>query len=1597
MKRKATSIILALSMILATIPHAFAGLVSEPQYGTDDVFTDGGFEIRTGDIWRVYYSPDTAYYSYVNKDSKPDYVKSGSYSMRFTNVGKSTGRGVYFYANGKSTDKAFPEYAAGVTYEFSGWFKTDAEGATLQILMPDGTSGQVEGVNSGGYVSLPKDEWVKLTCEWTAGGTLKNNFRFNTNLTTTIKGSDYDNNTTQIGEALDAAGQCYIYCDDISMKVVKKVWAEDAAIETSSGTTNGYARASYTYKGIEEEGESYVQWQINSEDKTTGWTNYKKVTKTSETDKDLTMIKLDSDCADKYLRAQIVPVNASGKAGQAVNTEAVKISAVTNIIHNGTFDWKLDGWSGDITIDNGEGKIAGTAEYDSGYTLTAGMGMNISFKAKGTGTAEVFLNDVSCGSVELTSDMTVYNLSKEISAAENLKIKIVAADATVDDIKLAPQAPTVYGVKIKGTPASNSTLTVEYTYDNSTDNNIKEGNTVIEWFIDNEKKGSGKTFKLPNTNGGNVYVAVTPVNANGVSGSKVTSETIEFYKLEASNLYITSDSGYKTNSVLIPHYTYSGTASEKESVLEWVIADSPDTPVSEWEPVHINGYANIGSTNRGTAKITASTAPTKAYAPLNHQFADKYVAFRLTPKDSEGREGVAVVSEATPVIEYVRNLAINGTVSNEMGLKEWDLRSSVEFSEENSTLPGTDDGTGSVLVNAESVKSGWETHPGGPAANSGGDALVTCPSFTIENGVTYNLSADAKWAYSHNVKMKMNMLLVSSEGYGMSATDVTTDWTKISVSFTGKAGSGASSYFSVRSWGLPDDPLVVKSGKFYIDNLEIYEVMPWVENVKVEGSAEVGNTLVASYDFKNTSELAEAKSVQEWLVSDNAWGPWTVYKTQTGTSASEMKLDITNELSNKYIKFRVTPSDRLGTLGRERVSTSEMFVSPTDDIEYSIALEDGTYTATGSFKNVQASDRTITAILVGYKAQSGSETVVDIAMDSHTVASGETCADFNLSVSSSDIENTKLYFVEGTGFDKVRPVDGLVSSYAKNAKLEKDSAVINQETKSTKVGLTSENPSQLAIVFVTKKGESLSGINKDNIKEKILYAGLARTGKDCGATLDFVLGSAVAGTEYTANIAFKNGVKSSVNFKFEGEAAASAIINAIKTASAEQVQKYLEGEKINGYDIRDVLFIDTTDFDNVTNKSVITSKIAGLDFTGKTGDIKTIVETESKKQYDYEVWDKNMTDFTNELKSCTASGLYDLMREYNDLFELKLDNKYGFSLSMNAQNKEAFMSEILTALKALIGTTNEVTSNNIKNNFYKIVALAAVNNGPWDKMGEILDEHWSTIGLGTYSGYAKADKTDMFKDIYNQTFKTLSDAKTYIDAAITELVKKPSGGSNGGGGGGGGGTTKPKEDDAITDRPVSVVDTNKRDDSLDDTESYTFSDLDGSHWAQEAIAKCAKEGILRGYDDNTYQPDNLVTRAEFASILLRTAGIEVSGEYDAVFADVTENDWFCNNVYAAKKAGIVNGTSNTEFSPNTFITREEMTTMVYRLCKSKLTKKTDISFSDFDDVSSWATEAVTALAGAEIINGTGDDLFEPQASVTRAMAAQIASRLMGLY
>lgn len=180
----------------------------------------------------------------------------------------------------------------------------------------------------------------------------------------------------------------------------------------------------------------------------------------------------------------------------------------------------------------------------------------------------------------------------------------------------------------------------------------------------------------------------------------------------------------------------------------------------------------------------------------------------------------------------------------------------------------------------------------------------------------------------------------------------------------------------------------------------------------------------------------------------------------------------------------------------------------------------------------------------------------------------------------------------------------------------------------------------------------------------------------------------------------------------------------------------------------------------------------------------------------------------------------------------------------------------------------------------------------------------------------------------------------------------------------------------------------------------TFSDIVGSP-AQSSVEALAARGILNGRSTDLFDPEGLVTRAEFCAMVVRALGLEPV--FSAVsFADVSKDDWFCSAVQTAYAYGIINGVSEAAFAPNDSITREQvcvMLTRAARLCGAD-TAMTPAAvrdalavYTDYRTIGAWAKEEA-AFCTANGIFSPQTVLFEPACAFSRAeMAASLFSLL----
>jgi hypothetical protein len=176
----------------------------------------------------------------------------------------------------------------------------------------------------------------------------------------------------------------------------------------------------------------------------------------------------------------------------------------------------------------------------------------------------------------------------------------------------------------------------------------------------------------------------------------------------------------------------------------------------------------------------------------------------------------------------------------------------------------------------------------------------------------------------------------------------------------------------------------------------------------------------------------------------------------------------------------------------------------------------------------------------------------------------------------------------------------------------------------------------------------------------------------------------------------------------------------------------------------------------------------------------------------------------------------------------------------------------------------------------------------------------------------------------------------------------------------------------------------------------TFADTQGK-WMDKAVYYLSARNIINGVDDNSFAPARFVSRAEFTALLMRTLeGLYVDWETtnSAPLNDVSADAWYYDAVNRAYAAGIVSGTGNGKFVPDAAVTRQDMFVILHNaLTKAALLKPAPDknalnSFSDRANIASYAEEALTVLAAAELIKGDAG-MLKPSDTASRGEAAQL--------
>ena len=173
-------------------------------------------------------------------------------------------------------------------------------------------------------------------------------------------------------------------------------------------------------------------------------------------------------------------------------------------------------------------------------------------------------------------------------------------------------------------------------------------------------------------------------------------------------------------------------------------------------------------------------------------------------------------------------------------------------------------------------------------------------------------------------------------------------------------------------------------------------------------------------------------------------------------------------------------------------------------------------------------------------------------------------------------------------------------------------------------------------------------------------------------------------------------------------------------------------------------------------------------------------------------------------------------------------------------------------------------------------------------------------------------------------------------------------------------------------------------------EDTGFSDVAADAWYADAVTYVRDNGLMSGTSDKTFTPGGTMTRGMLVTTLYRMAGSPSLENEDLgyPFADVPGDAWYADGVYWARLAGVVGGYSEDQFGPDDPVTREQIAVILWRYAGSPAAES-GTDFADEGSISAYAAQAVDWARTNGIVNGVEGNRFLPQSSATRAQVATI--------
>lgn len=332
------------------------------------------------------------------------------------------------------------------------------------------------------------------------------------------------------------------------------------------------------------------------------------------------------------------------------------------------------------------------------------------------------------------------------------------------------------------------------------------------------------------------------------------------------------------------------------------------------------------------------------------------------------------------------------------------------------------------------------------------------------------------------------------------------------------------------------------------------------------------------------------------------------------------------------------------------------------------------------------------------------------------------------------------------------------------------------------------------------------------------------------------------------------------------------------------------------------------------------------------------------------------------------------------------------NIDLTNQDYKAYTSDVYSNIIVLKNGGLQVDSfKNLQEIFEKAKALAVLNKSTEKDIAKNLEKYYAAVGItkADYDAYAGCEENTREKIERNLLYKNFSStqaAKEEFEKALSDLgtnlepTPTPTQPSNSG--------------------PQGSGFTSRRDEykypEENTKQESTFGDCTDSHWAYESVKNLKESDIISGYPDGNFYPERTINREEFVKMVMIAADLFEEGK-ECDFKDVSTDEWHYKYIASAYSAKIIDGIGEGNFGVGANMKREDVAVIIFRVLQNcgKITdtQTSRAEFSDKENISDYAVEAVSVLSDMGVLNGFEDGSFRPKDYLTRAESAKVLFEL----